>query len=297
MANPAKLESAFLASPDRDAFLRERSGLPGPRANLELLDVASAASSRADLERWAALDVTAAPENTPGVFLACVGIVGLGRLVAAGERRHLVALRRRSRDPRWRVREAVAIGLQAWGDRDRGALVEEMEDWATGSPFEGRAATAALCEPRLLRDRHTIARTLAILQRLTVSVRDAADPRAADVRVLRQALGYGWSVAVAANITLGISQFEPWLSEPNADVRWIVGQNLAKRRLARAAPSGSRAPVPTCQRGDRLLATRRVVTLDHPQDHVWDGFVGRPEGWVSETLTSHRRRATSGSRV
>jgi hypothetical protein len=229
-------EAAFLAALDREAYLREHSGLPGPRGNLELIDVASADTDASDLIRWAGLGPETAPENTPGAFLACVGIVGLGRMVAAGDRSFLPILRRSSNDPRWRAREAVAMALQAWGDVDPDALVDEMERWASGSALEGRAAMAALCEPRLLRDPRTIATTLAILDRLTASVRDAADRRDADVRVLRQALGYGWSVAVAADITLGLPALEPWLAEPNGDVRWILRENLTKARLARAAP-------------------------------------------------------------
>lgn len=229
-------EAGFLAAPDHEAFLRAHSGLPGPRGNLELIDVASAVSDRADLERWAALDAANAPENTPEVFLVCVGIVGLGRLVAAGDRTLLPALRRSSNDPRWRVREAVAMALQAWGDREPEALVDEMEGWAAGSPFEGRAAMAALCEPRLLRDWPMITRTLVILDRLTTSVRDAVDPKATDVRVLRQALGYGWSVAMAADMEVGRPALERWLTDPNPDVRWIVRQNLGKARLEKLAP-------------------------------------------------------------
>jgi hypothetical protein len=229
-------EGAFLAAADREAYLRSHSGLPGPRGNLELIDIASAACDRADLERWAALTPDQAPENTPGVLLACVGTVGLGRLVAAGDRSLLHALRRSSNDPRWRVREAVAMALQAWGDVDVRALVDEMERWATGTPLEGRAVMAALCEPRLLRDRAIVARTLAILDRLTGSVRHAVVPRAKDVRVLRQALGYGWSVAVAADPSIGLPAFERWLGDPNPDVGWIVRQNLGKARLVRLAP-------------------------------------------------------------
>jgi hypothetical protein len=228
--------AAFLAAPDREAYLLAHSGLPGPRGNLELIDIASAACDRADLERWARLGPEVAPENTPRAFLVCVGIVGLGRLVAGGVRTFLPALRRASGDPRWRVREAVAMALQAWGDADVAALADEMESWAGGSPLEGRDAMAALCEPRLLRDRHTVDRTLRILDRLTASVRDARDGGAPDVRVLRQALGYGWSVAVAADVAAGIPALEGWLPEPNPDVRWIVRQNLAKSRLARIAP-------------------------------------------------------------
>jgi hypothetical protein len=227
---------AYRAAPDREAYLRAHSGLPGPRGNLELIDVASAATDRSDLERWAALGPEVAPENSPDVFLVCVGTVGLGRLVGAGDRSLLPALRRLSNDPRWRVRESVAMALQAWGDVDVDGLVDEMDRWVDGSHLEGRAAMAALCEPRLLRDPRIVAGTLAILDRLTASVRDAADGRAGDVRVLRQALGYGWSVAMAADISIGLTAFEPWLSERNPDVRWIVRDNLTKARLAKLAP-------------------------------------------------------------
>lgn len=247
MSRRATEQAAFLAARDREAYLRGNSGLPGPRGNLELMDVASAASDRADVERWAALGPEVAPENTPAVFLACVGIVGLGRLVAAGDRSLLPTLRHASNDPRWRVREAVAMALQAWGDAEPAALVAEMERWAGGSPLEGRAAMAALCEPRLLHDRQIVAATLAILDRLTATVRDASRDDAArddagrddadQVRVLRQALGYGWSVAAAADVTIGLPALERWVSDPNADVRWIVRQNLAKARLTRVAPA------------------------------------------------------------
>ena len=137
MTGRRELEAAaFLAAPDPEAYLRAHSGLPGPRGNLELMDAASIAAERSDLERWAALGPVAAPENTPDAFLACVGIVGLGRLVAAGDRALLATLRRASEDPRWRVREAVAMALQAWGDADVDALVDEMERWAAGSSLE-----------------------------------------------------------------------------------------------------------------------------------------------------------------
>ena len=227
--------AAFRLAPDPEAYLRSHSGLPGPRGNLELIDVASAAAERSDLERWAALPPEVAPENTPEVFLVCVGAVGIGRIVGAGDRSPLPVLRRLGNDPRWRVREAVAMALQAWGDSDIGGLLDEMERWAGGTPLEGRAAMAALCEPRLLGRPATVAKTLVILDRLTRSIRDTAKPAVADVRVLRQALGYGWSVAIAADVSQGLPAFEPWLAERDPDVRWIVRENLAKARLSRVA--------------------------------------------------------------
>src|SRR5262245_50019822 len=147
MSRRTELAAEFQAAPDREAFLRERSGLPGPRANLELLSLAASESDLVELNRWAALSPEAAPENTPEVFLCCVGVAGLGFVVAHGDHSPLARLRAVSNDPRWRVRESVAIGLQAWGDDDMPALLDEMETWASGSPLEGRAAMVAICEP------------------------------------------------------------------------------------------------------------------------------------------------------
>lgn len=199
--------AGFLAAPDPAAYLRAHSHLPGPRGNLELLDTASAAADRADLERWAGLDAASAPGDLPDGFVACVGVVGLGRLVAAGDRSLLPRLRGTANDERWRVREAVAIGLQAWGDLDMPALLDEMDCWAGGTPLEGRAAMAALCEPRLLHGRAIVERVLRILGRLTMMVRDARI-RATTVSA---SCGRRWATAGASRSppTRG-SAWSPW---------------------------------------------------------------------------------------
>ena len=136
---------------DWEPFLLEHSGLPGPRANLELVSAVADEADEDALRRWAALDPNQAPTGSAEEFLPVCGVVGLGRLVAEGDRSLLEELRRLAEDPRWRIREAVAIALQRVGDADFAALHEEMERWAAGSPLERRAAVAALCEPRLLR--------------------------------------------------------------------------------------------------------------------------------------------------
>jgi hypothetical protein len=108
------------------------------------------------------------------------GAVGLGRLVAQGKRRHLARLRELASDPRWRVREAVAMAHQRWGDDDFEAMAEAAERWADGTPLEQRPAVAALCEPRLC-SAAAARRALDLVEHLTASL-----PRSRD-RVLRQA--------------------------------------------------------------------------------------------------------------
>jgi len=111
-----------------------------------------------------------------------------------------------------------------------------MERWLEGSWLEQRAAGAAVCEPRFLNSEEDVRRVLAILDRITAAVAAAGEQAGDDFRALRQALGYCWSVAVAARPELGEPVMERWLGMADPDVRWIMRENLRKRRLSRADP-------------------------------------------------------------
>ncbi len=51
--------------------------------------------------------------------------------------------------------------------------------------------------------------------------------------VVRQALGYCWSVAIAADPVDGLPAFARWRGSPDPDVAWVVRENLGKARLER----------------------------------------------------------------
>jgi hypothetical protein len=142
-------------------------------------------------------------------------------------------LRGLASDPRWRIREAVAMALQRWGDADMPGLLAEVADWAAGNPLEQRAAAAALCEPRLLKDAEHAAAVLATLDAITASIGQVADRQCDAFKTLRQGLGYCWSVAVAALPDAGKPLMEKWLADPDPDIRRIMRENLKKNRLAR----------------------------------------------------------------
>jgi hypothetical protein len=219
---------------DWDVYLLDNSGLPGPRANLELAQAAADEGDEPRFRHWLQYDATCAPANSPEVFLVVCGTIGLGRLLAEGRLELLGDLRRLADDPRWRVREAVAMGLQRWGDADMYALLHAMEAWAGGRFLEQRAVVAALCEPRLLVAPDDARQVLALLNCITEQLSQAVDRKSDDFRVLRQALGYGWSVAVAALPAEGKALMESWFAGTDRDVRWIMRENLKKSRLARA---------------------------------------------------------------
>jgi HEAT repeat protein len=215
-----------------DDYLRAESGLPGPRGNLELAHAAADLGDRERFEHFLSFDPQRAPVDTPDGFLAFCGVEGLGRLIAEGQSDLWPTLRAYASDPRWRIREAVAMALQRIGRADMDALLDNMETWATGNWLVMRAAAAGLAEPVLLQEERHILRTLAILEQIITAVENAQE-RDEDFKILRQGLGYCWSVVVAALPTQGKQAMERWLSNTDKDVRWIMNENLKKKRLER----------------------------------------------------------------
>jgi len=208
------------------AYLGERSGLPGPRGNIELAQAVADEGDKACFDRFIATD---------DEYLVFCGVIGLGRLLAEGadiESR----LREHATDARWRVREAVAMALQRLGDADLPRLLSLVTDWAAHPhPLVRRAATAGICEPRLLRTPKAAACAIEVCAQTTreLATTPANERRHAGVRTLRQALGYCWSVAVAADPVAGLPRFRALTASDDRDVAWIVRENGKKTRLAK----------------------------------------------------------------
>lgn len=225
---------------DWTPYLLAESGLPGPRGNLELAQAAADAGRLEQFNFWLEWTPDRAPVNTPQEFLSFCGTVGLGRLLAENPLEHhelLDRLRLLAADPRWRMREAVAMALQRLGARDMDVLLDAVASWAEGRPYEMRAAAAGICEPALLGEEPHALRVLDVLERITARLEAWPAPRDVEGMVLRQALGYCWSVAAAACPTEGKRRIECWAASPDKDVRWVVRENLNKNRLVRIDPT------------------------------------------------------------
>ncbi|HWK27932.1 MAG TPA: hypothetical protein VNS09_15310 [Solirubrobacter sp.] len=248
------------------AFLAERSGLPGPRGNIELGLAVGEEAGRETLDALLA---------TGDEYLTFCGVIGLGRLAAEGEGGAAVAggaavgeavaggavasvaaggaavggaaadargdalarLHAHAADGRWRVREGVAMALQRLGDADLPRMLAVVRAWAEDAdPLVQRAAAAGVCEPRLLRTPAAAAAAVDVCDRATrlLAARPREQRRDDGVRALRKGLGYCWSVAVAADPGPGLPRFEALASVADPDVAWIVRENRKKARLARA---------------------------------------------------------------
>src|SRR5438477_12626836 len=151
-----------------EPYLRKHSGLPGPRANL---GVVAAVAEEADADRLWRLSAS------QDEFLALCGTAGLGRIALIEPDAVMKWLHELASDPRWRVREGVAIALQRIGSEDMPGLLAVMKGWAGDEPFVQRAVVAGLCEPAILERNEDAVGVLEILDAITRLVAAAEDRR------------------------------------------------------------------------------------------------------------------------
>lgn len=235
-----------------ETYLAEHSNLPGPRADLTLITVFGdliAEIVRGDdppverlealLDGWAAMDLAAAPVNHPLEMLPACAALSYGRVGAArpdwwGD--EIAKLHRAASDPRWRTREMVAFGLQQMLLADWDRTYAEMRRWlADPDQLVIRAAAAAVGDTIVLLDEERGRAALDVMGEAMrwVEAFPAARRREDDFRTLRKGLGYAVSVAVAAAPEPGFGLLRDLAASADADVRWIVRENLKKNRLAK----------------------------------------------------------------
>lgn len=231
------------------AFLMEHSNLPGPRGNLELAaDFARLVAEQppgswepawALCQAWTDIDGTTAPVGDPAEYLPFCGAWALGNLAAANEHRvpeALDRLRHLAADGRWRLREAVANGLQALLTAQTEATLAALATWIRpGAWLEMRAVAAGLAEPTLLQDAALAEAAVALHHRILDALA-RADDRGHEFRILRQGLGYTVSVVAVGNPEGGTDLLERLAASSDPDLRWILRETLKKNRLHRAYP-------------------------------------------------------------
>jgi hypothetical protein len=221
---------------DYETYLLANSNLPGPRANLELADIAASQATPEQISHL--LSYAFQPGAAPSAeeFLPVCGTIALGYELKRGNKAVIPLLYQQANDPRWRVRESVAIALQVYGDANIDAMIRIVQDMAKGSAYEQRAAAAAICEPRLLVKVNHARAALDILDEITHSIFSREDRKSDEFKTLRKGLAYCWSVAVAAFPEEGKMRFVALAETEDNDIRWILRENLKKNRLIRMDP-------------------------------------------------------------
>lgn len=216
-ADPAELDDA----------LYKRSGLPR-RANLPLVDLVAETLPLAELRR-----LSGARED----FLAMCGAAGLA--LAFGGPDDLAEefapdLDTLAVDPRWRVRDAVARGLQKGADSHPEPVIGLVEGWSESNDIVLlRTAVETISEPRVLA--HAAARPVAAqAYRRAMGQLAAIDgPLSPEQRSLAATMSYAWGNLVLAAPDESLPLWHEVAGDPSPVAQRIVADNLAKTPLGR----------------------------------------------------------------
>jgi len=234
----------FEAGPLR-ALLEKHSGLPGPRANLELaaalgdLAAGADAAGRRLLLQWARLGPDEAPHGTRAEYVPVAALCALGVLaVGPSEReRYTEVLRAAAIDPRWRMREAAALGLQRLGELDTPGLCALLRPWlADASDLQLRLVMVTVAHPPILDDAGVRAVGWDAAERALERVRGHHTEDAETLRILVAALSFTPSVYAAAEPREGFRRLARWAEAREVAVKKLVVANLRKARLAKRYP-------------------------------------------------------------
>ncbi len=208
------------------------SGLPGPRGNLALLYSFAHRATAAEIEECLAYYHDHL-QNSPEEFVVMCGIVGYCILNQNNISGIMEKIRGYASHQSWRIREAVAIGIQEVAALKMNEIIHHLEKWLDGNELEKRAVVAALCEPKLLKESQINIKILNILAALTRAFEKIDGKLSDQQNTLRKTLGYGWSVVIVAIPQEGKIVFETAARSSNKHIRWIIKENLKKNRLFR----------------------------------------------------------------
>lgn len=148
----------------------------------------------------------------------------------------MTRLRSLASDPRWRVREAVAMSLQGL-IVDRPATVRDLETWVSnGGWLEMRAVAAGVAEPKLMKIAGFAGTALALHRGILARVAGSEDRRSEGFVALRKCLAYSISVVTAAAPKEGLLFLRELADAVDPDLLWICRQNLKKNRLRAKFP-------------------------------------------------------------
>lgn len=210
-------------------YLKENSNLPGARANLQLLYSFSKTATDSDI-----MDclnhIKTGTENSPEEFLGMCGIVGYAVKNKNNNELVIETIRKYASHKSWRIREAVAMGIQEISEENMQATLKNISKMQVGNFYEKRAVVAGLCEPKLLKDIKVANTVISILKEITETF-NHNNKLADDEESLRKALAYGWSVAIVHAPVNGKKAFEKLLETESKHIKWIIKENLKKNRL------------------------------------------------------------------
>jgi hypothetical protein len=231
-------------------YLVSNSNLPGPRGNLELamafVEAIEVYSPRELEKLWklclelSEIPAGEAPTNNPKEFLTFCGTCGIGAIASVSPmffEKALVLLRKLADDPRWRTREAIAMGIQKLLTKQSQKTLTTLENWITDNEWLAmRAVAAGVAEPPILKDYETARGALELHKKIFCRILFSRERKSKTFKAMRKGLGYTLSVVVCATPKEGFALMQQLAGLQDADILWIIKQNLKKNRLIKNFP-------------------------------------------------------------
>jgi hypothetical protein len=230
-------------------YLTSNSNLPGTRGNLELAEAFADVvedNARGESEKLWNLCIKLtqfppieAPVNNPKEFLVFCGARGVGALGASQAffQKAMSRLKELASDPRWRTREGVAMAIQSMIGKQSQKTLREIEEWIENNNWlVMRAVAAGVAEPPLLKDKQTAKSAFELHKAIFTKIAVAKERKSSEFKTLKQGLGYSLSVIVCAVPEEGFEYMRQLAGTQDADILWIVKENLKKNRLLKNFP-------------------------------------------------------------
>jgi hypothetical protein len=243
----------FLKTGDRKKlaqYLVSNSNLPSPRGNLELAmafaEMVEVYSSRELENLWklclklTEISADEAPTNNPREFLTFCGTYGIGAVASVSSNffeKAVALLRMLASDPRWRVREAVAMGIQRLLTKQSQKTLKKLDNWIADDEWlTMRAVAAGVAEPSILKDDKIAHAALELHKKIFGRIQSSRERKSDTFKAMRKGLGYTLSVVICAIPKEGFAFMQQLVSLQDADILWMIKQNLKKNRLIKNFP-------------------------------------------------------------
>jgi len=129
------------------------------------------------------------------------------------------------------------MAIQTMIEKQPRKTLQEIAKWIkSGEWLAMRAVAAGVAEPPLLKDKQTAKSALELHKQIFAKIAVARERKSSEFKALRQGLGYSLSVIVCAVPKEGFEYMRQLAATQNADIRWIVKENLKKNRLLKNFP-------------------------------------------------------------
>ncbi|MFX0173604.1 MAG: hypothetical protein ACFE9L_17070 [Candidatus Hodarchaeota archaeon] len=232
-------------------YLIANSNLPGRRANLEMAAAFTEVIQESFINKLSLIwnfclksiniSEDKAPTNNPMEIIPFCGTWGLGVLGSISEvhfQETVSLLQELANDSRWRMREAVAFGIQKMLEQYPQIMIQELKKWINRDNWlEMRAIVAGVAHPKFLLEYENAKSALELHKLIFEKIKTANDRRSEDFKTLRKGLSYTLSVVICNIPEEGFQELNTLIKTKDHDLLWILKNNLKKKRLTNAFPS------------------------------------------------------------